>query len=295
MADIKKEAISLGKDFAFALFVLFIVLGSLFIYSGRWPPMVVVESSSMSHSEASQLGVIDTGDIVVVKQTSYNDIVTYVEGRASSHSTYGQYGDVIIYRPMGSDQRTPIIHRPIVYIEYNSTSRSFDVPSLSNLEFGTDWWSPQGEDRWWGLDSTLSIINYGHSDVNVTINLGNLLNYEHSGFITMGDNNITPTEGRYDQLFGSICPAPVKGEWVEGKARGELPWFGILKLSLMGRTEDVPSNSVVSLLISIAVIVVLPFLIEGIKDQIFPKDNDEDESEEDSEELEEESVPPPIT
>ncbi len=291
MADIKKEAISLGKDFAFAMFILFIILGSLYVYSGRWPPMVVVESSSMSHSDASQLGVIDTGDIVVVRRS--DDIVTYVEGRASGYSTYGQYGDVIIYRPMGSDERTPIIHRPVIYLEFNSTSRSFDVPSLSHLEFGTDWWSPHGEGRWWSLDTSLSIIDYGYNDVNVTIDLSGLLNYEHSGFITMGDNNITPTEGRYDQLFGTICPAPVREGWIEGKARGELPWFGILKLSLMGKTDDIPRNSMVSLIISIAIIVALPFLIEGVKERVFPEDIEEDEKEPD--EPEEESVPPSIT
>ncbi len=296
MVDIKKEAISLGKDLAFALVILLIILGSLYVYSGRWPPMVVVESSSMSHSQASQLGVIDTGDIVVVKQTTYSDVVTYVDGRASGHSTYGQYGDVIIYRPMGSDQRTPIIHRPVVYLEYNSSSRTFDVPSLRHLEFGRDWWTPQGEGQWWGLNTTLSIIDYGYNNVNVTIELDRLLNYEHSGFITMGDNNITPTEGRYDQLFGSICPAPVKGEWLEGKARGELPWFGILKLTLMGKTDDVPTNSVIYLVLSMAFIISLPFVVEAVRERIFPKKEDEAvDDEEEPPEQEEETLFPPVT
>jgi len=33
----------------------------LYLFSGVWPPMVVIESSSMMHGEDSQVGVIDTG------------------------------------------------------------------------------------------------------------------------------------------------------------------------------------------------------------------------------------------
>lgn len=302
MVNIKEEAISLGKDFAIALIILSIILGSLYVYSGRWPPMVVVESSSMSHSESSQLGIIDTGDIVVVKETPFDDIITYVEGKAVGHSTYGQYGDVIIFRPMGSTERTPVIHRPVVHIEYNSTSRSFDVPSLEPLEFGVDWWAPQG--RWYDLNESLSIIGYGYRSVNVTIRLNDLLHYGHSGFITMGDNNIAPkdapTEGRYDQLYSNICPAPVKDEWVEGKARGQLPWFGILKLSVMGRTDDVPANSVVYLVLSIAAIIAAPFVVDHVRRKLFDHDviDDVDGEEDRMQEAsydDDDIGPPPIT
>ncbi len=280
MNDLKKELLSLAKDILFTGMIIIIVLGSLYGYSGRWPPMVVVESSSMSHAESSQLGVIDTGDIVVVKSEHSENIITYVEGKAIDHSTYGQYGDVFIYRPMGSNIRTPIIHRPIVFLVFNGTS--FDIPSLENLEFGTDWWSPQGRDQWWGLNRTLTIKDYGHRSVNVTIRLSSLLTYGHSGFITMGDNNIRAGVGILDQHSG-ICPAPIKGEWIEGKARGELPWFGIMKLAVMGKTEAVPKNSFVNLVISLAVIAILPFAVEGAKMYLYPEVTEQDEEEDEVE------------
>ena len=51
--------------------VIIIILG-LFAYSGLWPPLVVVESESMQHSNTtSYIGVIDTGDLVIVKKVTF--------------------------------------------------------------------------------------------------------------------------------------------------------------------------------------------------------------------------------
>ena len=119
-----------------------IVLAGLYIYCDNWPPLVVVESSSMQHSNTtSYIGVIDTGDIVLVQKASSNsDVTTYVQGEETGYSTYGEYGNVIVYdRPTSS---TPVIHRAIIYLEYNESSNSFDAPSLAN--FPTSQWSVTG-------------------------------------------------------------------------------------------------------------------------------------------------------
>ena len=77
---------------------MFILIGSMWGYTQNWPPMVVVESESMMHAEDSEVGVIDTGDLVLVKKTSgRGDITTYIEGKKRDYKTYGEYGDVIIY------------------------------------------------------------------------------------------------------------------------------------------------------------------------------------------------------
>ena len=131
----KEEAKEWIKDIAIAVVVVAIIMGSLYAYTGMWPPMVVVESGSMQHSDdRSYIGVIDTGDIVLSKETSFSDITTYVEGRSTGYQKYGDYGDVIIYRPMGKDT-TPIIHRAVLYLEWNSIS-AFDVEGLRGLEYG---------------------------------------------------------------------------------------------------------------------------------------------------------------
>lgn len=268
MDEVKNFIISVGKDIGVALIILLIILGSLYAFSGKWPPMVVVESSSMSHDSStparSNLGVIDAGDLVIVKDTNGGNIVTYVEGKSRDYKTYGQYGDVIIYKRDGSSVRTPVIHRPVLYLELNESGNqeSFDVPSLKNIEYGDDWETSQGK-RWWDLTGTITIYDYGYNDNTLTINLNTILNlpdrYINSGFITKGDNPYTNPQ--VDQAVG-ISKSPVKGEWVVGKARGELPWLGVIKLAAMGNTEDISMNSWRNLILSLIVIILLPFLIE---------------------------------
>ncbi len=272
MDDLKGELIGFGKEIAIALIILGIILGSLYAYSGRWPPMVVVESSSMSHSPESQIGIIDTGDIVLVRERERTDIKTYVEGRVSDHEKYGQYGDVIIYRPMGDPDTTPIIHRAVVFLELNETDgdHSFDAPSLRHLEYGVDWETSHGE-RWLNLTGTITIFDYGFRDIDLEINLRPLLENEerrNSGYITMGDKN-----QNYDQA-SRICPSPVMDEWIIGKARGQLPWFGILKLMYMRNTGEVPTNSWYNLGISITILVVGPFVVEELYRRWKKKDDD---------------------
>src|SRR3989442_3796397 len=58
------------------------------------------------------------------------DVVTYLEGRASGYSTYGDYGDVIIFRRPSS--ATPVIHRAIMYVTVH-TNNTADIPNLALL------------------------------------------------------------------------------------------------------------------------------------------------------------------
>lgn len=266
MEKYQKEIVSVLKDAFVALIILGVILSSLYLFTGRWPPMVVVESSSMSHGEGdpsvSHLGVIDTGDIVAVKKASEREnIVTYVEGKGTDHRTYGQYGDVIVFRPDGSDEHTPVIHRPVLFLEYNETSNGFDVPNLSKLQYGKDWETSQGEIVY-GLSENLYIYDYGHKDVTVVINLERLVEYEHSGFVTMGDNNLRNDQGIIDQGNLRNINEPIKLEWIEGKARGELPWFGSIKLIYLNRTDSVPRNTWNNLVISIILLISIPIILE---------------------------------
>ncbi len=141
----RAQLIGFAKDIIVAMLIVVIVMASLYAYSGGiWPPMVVVESESMMHGSDSHIGTIDTGDLTLVKKiSSRSDIVTYVEGRPSYNvsyeeagqgakaetfkgahagfSTYGDYGDVIIYNKNGRTDETPVIHRAIVWFEPNTT------------------------------------------------------------------------------------------------------------------------------------------------------------------------------
>jgi signal peptidase len=206
----------------------------------------------------SQLGVIDGGDMVIVKKVAdKSDITTYVQGKKTGYQTYGSYGDVVIYHPPSEvrNDPTPVIHRVVVWVEFNTTTgSSWDIPEMG----------------YYNKVTTITIQEYGYNSKNVTINLATLTNnfrvlhrLPHSGYITMGDHN---SPGN-DQENG-VCVEPVKFEWIIGVARGELPWFGALKLWFSGKTEYVPENTWYYLVASITVIIIIPIILDYIIDRI---------------------------
>jgi signal peptidase len=273
----RSAAWDLMKDVLIAFLIVIIIIGSIYLYTGNWPPVVVVESNSMQHSnDESFFSVIDTGDLVLVKKTDgRNDVVTYMEGKRIGHETYSENGDVLIFRKNGYTDTTPVIHRAIIWVEYNETSNSFDIPELKhhNPGVGEDgvWYVVGGEQRWYNLSGTIVLKDIGHDHLPVSINLGTILSIygsqgvePHSGFITLGDNN----RGSYDQ--GNMDDGhghrvrPVKPEWIVGKGRGELPWFGLIKLYFQDPAirEDAPSNSWTMLFVTLVLIIAVPICID---------------------------------
>ena len=253
--------------FIAAAIVLIIILG-LFAYSGLWPPLVVVESESMQHSDTtSYIGVIDTGDMVIVKQVkSLSEVKTYVASINDDYKTYGDYGDVVIYDRDGSILMKPVIHRAIVELVYNETGKSFDIPSLKDV--AVDKWSVGGQHSgvWYNLSATLEIYHVGYRDQTVTITLSSILSYyktnsitPHGGLITKGDHNLL-----YDQSpIANIAHQPVTVDWLVGEARGELPWFGLIKLWAGGSMPaQTPENSKTDLIATIVIIIAIPVALD---------------------------------
>lgn len=204
--------------------------------------MVVVQSGSMQHGETGDLGVIDTGDLVLVKNVKErSDIITWVVGKRTDHRTYGDYGDVIIYRKFGRGDLVPIIHRAVVYLEVNATTgNTFDIPSMGIYDY----------------TGIIKIENYGYNHLTLQIDTRDLELRE--GFITLGDNN----NGRYDQMSGTSGSMLVRTDWIVGKARGEIPWFGLIKLVLGGDLSwndyRAPSNNWRDLKISLVLLIGVP-------------------------------------
>ena len=94
------------REVFLAIGLVFLLLGSMWLSTGMFPPMVVVESGSMKHSEDGSLGAIDPGDLVLIMNPERVDIVTYVEASNKDNENFGyeihgMYGDVIIYEKMG--------------------------------------------------------------------------------------------------------------------------------------------------------------------------------------------------
>jgi signal peptidase I len=272
------------RDIGVAVLILAIVLVGMFIYTGVWPPLVVVESQSMQHGDqASSIGVIDTGDLVFVQAAPQrSDIVTYIEGRASGYSTYGDYGDVIIFHPNADTSVTPIIHRAILWTRPNGTGLGGTVlvdapdllllPTSSWLAFGA---SGQPTHSPYGIGSVwINGMGFNHN-LNITFNFGaNRYVTRGPGYITMGDNNAfqqcrpyVPCSGGYDLGWFAIQSDII------GHARGEIPWFGLLKLLVSPSPQGccsgwgdpiAPANSWTDLAFALAFLVALPFILEGL-------------------------------
>ena len=265
---LKESVVRFSIDLLIAVVVVVIVLGLLIAYTRVYPPMVVVESRSMQHSNAeSFIGVIDTGDLVLVQDVVVpSDIVPWVEGRATGYRTYSDFGDVIIFlRPNQPAGSIPIIHRAYVFVIANAT-RGADVPSLAQLQPGT--W-----DAISAVNGTRGPFAYGiweftlrdagwQGDRTLTFNATSALARAGvtSGIMTKGDNNpdVDP--------YGAIHV-----DRILGKARGELPWFGLIKLTVAPGESGccrgwgdgtAPKNSWDALLVSLILILVGPFVAD---------------------------------
>lgn len=291
----RKESVALAaRDVAIAAAAVVLVIGSIWWYSGTWPPMVVIESPSMQHADdRSFLGVIDTGDLTLVKKVERDsDITTYMEGQQRGYKTYGAYGDVIIYAKNNFTGITPIIHRALTRMfinasSLNGTAPSYDFPELAlpdaqklnipwnatNFNMGPVWtWFNTGPDgALQNLTVRIDLISIALEvmDARTHALLPDWRAKAHGGFITKGDHNNDIDEGRLPVGVighdGNV--QPVEFPWVVGKAEGELPWFGTIKLWASGNARWVPGNSQANLIIAIIVIAVGPFAFETAWDR----------------------------
>jgi len=255
------EKISLIRDIIVALMAVLMVLFILWAYTGQWfaAPMVAIESGSMEHNDSpfGRYGTIDAGDMVLVQKVhTKNDVITRGgnfggarEKENPNNFFYGDWGDVVIYRPLGRDDVSQIIHRLMCWV---------------NVET-------------YGGITTYSIPEYGIFN-STSINIPELglrnskPSWDHSGYLTKGDNNNV-----IDQM-SDICPQPLKLNWITGKARLEIPWLGTINLffedimSGKNTVSNVHEDSLICLGIVIVILVSIPIILD-IKDYLQEKKN----------------------
>ncbi len=106
----ENSRIGLLRDIIFVLVALGIYVSVSYIALGLWAPMVAVESGSM-------IPHIQIGDIAFIESIDRTQVVTYEKGKDTGYKSFGDYGDVILYRPNGMERVTPIIHRAMYYVE----------------------------------------------------------------------------------------------------------------------------------------------------------------------------------
>jgi len=102
-AELLRDILSVAK-----ILLLFAVISQ--IAFGTWTPMRAIESGSMVPN-------MQIGDIVFIEDISRTNIVTQEEGAISGYDTFGDFGNVILYRKYGRTDVTPIIHRAMYYVE----------------------------------------------------------------------------------------------------------------------------------------------------------------------------------
>ncbi len=273
------------RDVAGLLLVGILLYGTLITATGQFfhgPPVVVVESGSMMHcangldlghggtscgpERYGRVGTIDPGDLIFVRDVDgRGDVRAFAGG---GERRYGGAGDTVIYQANGDGGRTPIIHRAMFWLEVNGDG-TFSIPELGVARATS--LSVEGL----GLDRNEYRLGAGCTEVATA----HALRAGDSGFITKGDNNPCFDQARPGQGFGYL---PVQPEWVVGKARGEVPWIGLLKLKvfdiLQGTSnyQNAPGDLRTLMWVSLGVLVGGPLVAEALVKRRNAAPEDED-------------------
>lgn len=225
--------------------------------SGVSPPFTVVESQSMQHGTSSEIGIIDTGDMVLVKSPEKTQIVSYVEGYHSGYRSFGEYGSVIVYE---RNTGNPVIHRAVLWLESNGDGTWSAEPlkyyTDDGTETGTKLWNCTGSSDWNRLSGTLILYDIGYSGKTAGICLDNF-DRDESGYLTMGDNAATNRD--FDQTIG-VYRDLVSEDKIRSVAWVEIPWLGVLKLMANGNTGALNSwapNSIGNLAVAFITLVIV--------------------------------------
>lgn len=253
-----------------AIVVIALVVGGLLVYTQNWPPIYVVESGSMQHGPNDVVGAINAGDLVLSQKVSVASIRSYVSSIPTGYTTYGELGDVILYQPNGGSG-TPVIHRAILYLEYNPNNGTYSAPSLVGLPCGgaaNAVYNVSGSLTGcgpYGMHGTLTLYRIGWQSASVPILLSSNRLGQQSGYVTLGDNNFENPGCSRSACVGDIdqngLSHLVTSGWIVGVARGMLPWFGAVRLLIGGNAGAVPSQSWQLLALSVIGIVLAAFAL----------------------------------
>ncbi|MDO5853141.1 MAG: S26 family signal peptidase [Thermoplasmata archaeon] len=251
------------RNFAVAIGIIAVIVvggyAALVAYTGSTLPFSIVVSSSMQHdNDRSEIGVIDTGDIVVVADPDKVEIRSYVAGYDSGYSSFGEYGSVIIY-DRGSGN--PVIHRAIVWIDYDESTGTWYSDELA--ETSVNWYCllSDGVTRSTDASNLRGTLFIEIGGIYTGINLDNVA-VKGSGYLTKGDNSVT--NSRFDQDSG-IVSYLISEDKIVSVAVAEIPWLGIIKLVMNGSSyvDRVP-NSLPSLLMAIVLVFSVIVLIDAV-------------------------------
>ena len=114
--------VSTFRDILFAGVAIGAVALVLYIYAGAWPPLVSVDGLSMFPN-------MQNGDLILIQKLSPSQIQTYAEAKLDGYRTFNGYGDVLVYRPFGRADMTPVIHRAMARVSTSQPMWQGSVPA----------------------------------------------------------------------------------------------------------------------------------------------------------------------
>ena len=253
--------ISLARDILWVVVVVGCIALALYLICGTWPAVVTVESGSMEpHMNIGDL-------VVVVQQDRFGPVQTWEEAKQTGYQKFGDYGDVIIYRPNGEtdfwasigllplSSQHPIIHRAMTWIDTGQPEPSYLNPyegsvtpseyiplaTSNTTAYGYYILYPENATVPTNISADSKGIGFSTPDTKyflpeqyVTTNQG-YIRYSaptiHGGYITKGDNNPVSDEG-YLTIHDNETIQPVEKNWVVGKALFTIPLIGLLPLHI---------------------------------------------------------------
>ncbi len=173
------------RDLVSTLIIVAVIIGLGVAISGTWPFMVAVESESMEPH-------LYPGDVVFLLGVDRVGITTWEEGVKDHYMSFGDYGDVIVYKPNGFGK--PIIHRAIAYVHKGDR-----IPVLYNgkLVYSNE------------IAQSDGYITQGDNKITNRI-----------------PDQLAPA--RVSPIGEKILP--VKKEWIIGVAKFRIPLIGYLRL-----------------------------------------------------------------
>lgn len=256
-------AVSLARDILWLVVVVGGIALMLYLICGTWPAVVTIESESM-------VPHMNVGDLVVVVQKGrFGELRTWDTGKATGYQKFGDYGDVIIYRPNGIQdfwssvgllpfsQQHPIIHRAMVWADegrqeplYLNVYRGKVTPaayvplSISNVTVNgyrilytgnepppPDYSTSDSNDIVMRTPSGKFLLPSEYMVPGSGYIMYSDTTLEKGGYITKGDNNIASDQG-YLSIAGAGMVEPVRQEWVVGKSLFVIPLIGLLPLHI---------------------------------------------------------------
>ena len=252
------------KRFIGCIAAIFVIIiggyAGLVFSTGLNSPFSVIMSESMQHDEHhSQIGIIDTGDVVIVKNKDKSEIQSYIEGTVSGYSTFGDYGSVIIYNRDSTSN--PVIHRAILWLDYDPSTDTWSAPSLEDYQ-GSWYWEYMGvkHTTTTGIKGILHFDDLTQSHKHPSINLDALRSEDKkSGYLTMGDN---VNNYLFDQGT-SIISHPIDMDDIRSIPFMEIPWIGTIKLLFKNESKlQCVTNSLPSLVMMFVTIISLFIIID---------------------------------